>query len=75
MPRRSSACWRGPVNWPPRSRARAQINVLDLLRCPGVLREAAADNETLLQTVRKLFADTLTELAAPVPAKASGWRS
>jgi uncharacterized protein (TIGR00255 family) len=42
----------------------AQINVLDLLRWPGVLREQQGDNEALLATVRKLFAATVSELVA-----------
>jgi uncharacterized protein (TIGR00255 family) len=42
----------------------AQINVLDLLRWPGVLREQQGDNELLLAAVRKLFAATVNELVA-----------
>ena len=40
----------------------AQINVLDVLRWPGVLREEATDAEALAATVRALLAETLTEL-------------
>ena len=42
----------------------AQINVLDLLRWPGVVREQQGDNEALLGAVRKLFAATVSELVA-----------
>jgi uncharacterized protein (TIGR00255 family) len=42
----------------------AQINVLDLLRWPGVLREQQGDNEALLGAVRQLFAATVSELVA-----------
>jgi uncharacterized protein (TIGR00255 family) len=44
--------------------ANAQINVLDLLRWPGVLREQQGDNEALLGAVRTLFAATVAELVA-----------
>jgi uncharacterized protein (TIGR00255 family) len=42
---------------------RAQVDLIELLRFPGILREDSADNDTLLQTVRTLFGETLTELA------------
>ena len=43
---------------------RAQINVVELLRFPGILREESVDSETLLQAVRTLFSETLAELVA-----------
>jgi uncharacterized protein (TIGR00255 family) len=42
----------------------AQINVLDLLRWPGVLREAQPDSEALSAAVRELFESTLGGLQA-----------
>jgi uncharacterized protein (TIGR00255 family) len=42
----------------------AQINVLDLLRWPGVLREAQPDTEALTAAVRELFESTLGGLQA-----------
>jgi len=42
----------------------AQVNLVELLRFPGILREPVTDSETLLQAVRKLFGDTVTQLAA-----------
>jgi uncharacterized protein (TIGR00255 family) len=42
----------------------AHINILDVLRWPGVLREQQTDNEALLASVRKLFAATVSELVA-----------
>lgn len=44
--------------------AHAQINVLDLLRWPGVVREPVLDGETLQADVRQLFETTLAELGA-----------
>jgi uncharacterized protein (TIGR00255 family) len=41
----------------------AQIDLLELLRWPGVLREGDADAEQLQEEVRALFAQTLVELA------------
>jgi uncharacterized protein (TIGR00255 family) len=41
----------------------AQLDLIELLRFPGILRQDSADSEELLQAARKLFADTLTELA------------
>jgi uncharacterized protein (TIGR00255 family) len=46
------------------SGAQTQINLVDLLRYPGVLREAAADPEALLTTARALFARALVDLKA-----------
>jgi uncharacterized protein (TIGR00255 family) len=40
----------------------ASVNVLDVLRWPGVLREDAASNEPLLAAAGALFAATLDEL-------------
>jgi uncharacterized protein (TIGR00255 family) len=40
----------------------AQINVIDLLRWPGVLREESADAEALAASVRSLLGDTLSDL-------------
>ena len=42
---------------------RAQVDLIELLRFPGILREDSADTDSLLQTVRTLFGETLTELA------------
>jgi uncharacterized protein (TIGR00255 family) len=42
---------------------RSQVDLIDLLRFPGILREDSTDTETLMQTVRSLFGETLTELA------------
>ncbi|HEY4973809.1 MAG TPA: YicC/YloC family endoribonuclease, partial [Steroidobacteraceae bacterium] len=41
----------------------SQVDLIDLLRFPGILREDSVDTETLMQSVRSLFAETLTELA------------
>jgi uncharacterized protein (TIGR00255 family) len=40
----------------------ARVDLIELLRFPGILRQDTADSETLLQAVRKLFADTISEL-------------
>ena len=45
------------------ARQLAQIDLIELLRFPGVLREDSVDSEALLQAVRALFAATLSELA------------
>jgi uncharacterized protein (TIGR00255 family) len=42
---------------------RSQVDLIELLRFPGILREDSTDTETLMQSVRSLFAETLTELA------------
>jgi uncharacterized protein (TIGR00255 family) len=42
---------------------RSQVDLIELLRFPGILREDSVDTETLMQTVRSLFGETLTELA------------
>jgi uncharacterized protein (TIGR00255 family) len=42
---------------------RSQVNLIDLLRFPGILREDASDPETLMQNVRSVFAEALAELA------------
>jgi uncharacterized protein (TIGR00255 family) len=42
---------------------RSQIDLIDLLRWPGIVREESADAEGLFQAVRELFALTLRELA------------
>src|SRR5262249_24058097 len=44
--------------------ATAQINVVDLLRYPGVLRESTGDAEALFAAARNLFARALTDLKA-----------
>jgi uncharacterized protein (TIGR00255 family) len=41
----------------------AQVDPIELLRWPGVLREAENNTEQLQQAVRELFARTLTDLA------------
>jgi uncharacterized protein (TIGR00255 family) len=40
-----------------------QIDLIELLRWPGVLREDGADTELVLEAVRALFAQTLLELS------------
>ncbi len=42
----------------------AQVNLVDLLRFPGVLREDTIDPETVLRAARTLFADTVAQLVA-----------
>jgi uncharacterized protein (TIGR00255 family) len=42
---------------------RSQVDLIDLLRFPGILREDASDPETLMQNVRSVFAEALAELA------------
>ena len=42
--------------------ATVQVNVVDLLRYPGVLRESAADAEALFASARTLFARALGDL-------------
>ena len=44
--------------------AAAQLNLVDLLRFPGVLRETSADPEALLAAGRKLFGKALADLKA-----------
>jgi uncharacterized protein (TIGR00255 family) len=39
-----------------------QLNLVELLRFPGVLRETAADSEALLAAARRLFAAALADL-------------
>ncbi|MGA2024092.1 MAG: YicC/YloC family endoribonuclease, partial [Steroidobacteraceae bacterium] len=43
---------------------RSQIDLIELLRWPGIVREESADAEGLSQAVRELFAATLHELAS-----------
>lgn len=43
---------------------RSQVDVVELLRFPGILREEAADSEALLQAVRTLFSQTLADLVS-----------
>jgi uncharacterized protein (TIGR00255 family) len=40
-----------------------QVDLIELLRFPGIVREDATDPEALLLAVRALFGDTLAELA------------
>jgi uncharacterized protein (TIGR00255 family) len=40
----------------------AQLDLIELLRFPGILRQDSTDSEELLQAARKLFADTVAEL-------------
>src|ERR1700728_1345024 len=40
-----------------------QVDLVELLRFPGVLREESPDSEALLQATRKLFGETVLELA------------
>ncbi|HLK71209.1 MAG TPA: YicC/YloC family endoribonuclease, partial [Steroidobacteraceae bacterium] len=42
----------------------AHLDLIELLRFPGVLRQDAIDSEALFEAVRELFAATLSELAA-----------
>jgi uncharacterized protein (TIGR00255 family) len=41
----------------------SQVDLIDLLRFPGILREDSTDSEALMSAVRSLFGDTLLELA------------
>jgi uncharacterized protein (TIGR00255 family) len=41
---------------------RSQVDLIDLLRFPGILREDALDTDTLMQNVRSVFAEALAEL-------------
>ena len=41
-----------------------QVDLIELLRFPGVLRQDGVDSEALAEAVRDLFAQTLTELAS-----------
>src|SRR5580658_7595212 len=41
----------------------AQVDLIELLRFPGILRQDPTDSDDLLQAVRKLFTDTVSELA------------
>jgi len=43
---------------------RSQIDLIELLRWPGIVREESADAEGLSQAVREVFASTLHELAS-----------
>jgi len=40
-----------------------QVDLIELLRFPGIVREDATDPEALMSAVRALFGDTLAELA------------
>jgi uncharacterized protein (TIGR00255 family) len=40
-----------------------QVDLIELLRFPGILRQDSTGSETLLQAARKLVADTVLELA------------
>jgi uncharacterized protein (TIGR00255 family) len=42
---------------------RSQVDLVELLRFPGILREDAVDAELLMQSVRALFGEALAELA------------
>src|ERR1700676_5518945 len=42
---------------------RSQVDLIELLRFPGILREDNTDAETLIHSVRTLFGETLAELA------------
>ncbi len=46
------------------TQAPAQVNLIDLLRYPGVVREAASDPEVLLAAGRELFTGALADLKA-----------
>jgi uncharacterized protein (TIGR00255 family) len=41
----------------------AQVDLIELLRFPGILRQDSTDSEELLRSTRKLIADTVGELA------------
>jgi uncharacterized protein (TIGR00255 family) len=43
--------------------ANTQVDLIELLRFPGIVREDATDSEALLIAVRALFGETLAELA------------
>jgi uncharacterized protein (TIGR00255 family) len=42
----------------------AQVDLIELLRFPGVLRQDALDSDALFESVREVFAATLADLAA-----------
>ena len=48
----------------PANAAQLQVNLVDLLRFPGVLREAATDNEPLFAAARELFDGAIQDLCA-----------
>ena len=48
----------------PAGSAQSQVDLMDVLRFPGVLREAAQDNDALLAAARTLFEATVTDLCA-----------
>jgi uncharacterized protein (TIGR00255 family) len=41
----------------------AQVDLIELLRFPGILREESTDSEALLKAARELFSETTSELA------------
>ena len=48
----------------PAGSAQSQVDLMDVLRFPGVLREAAQDNDALLAAARTLFESTVADLCA-----------
>ncbi|MEN9705941.1 MAG: hypothetical protein RLZZ393_1820 [Pseudomonadota bacterium] len=52
------------ANAVPEGQVQLQVNLVDLLRFPGVLREAATDNEPLLSVARTLFDGAIQDLCA-----------
>jgi uncharacterized protein (TIGR00255 family) len=59
---RLSTLLRELTNLAPKIGAQLQVGVVDLLRFPGVLREAAAEPELLLGAARELFGQALADL-------------
>jgi uncharacterized protein (TIGR00255 family) len=52
------------ANAVPGGQVQLQVNLVDLLRFPGVLREASTDNEPLLAAARTLFDEAIQDLCA-----------
>jgi uncharacterized protein (TIGR00255 family) len=48
----------------PAGGAQTSVDLVELLRFPGVLREAASDNEPLLKAARTLFGEAIRDLSA-----------
>ena len=48
----------------PAGGAQTSVDLVELLRFPGVLREAASDNEPLLKAARMLFGEAIRDLSA-----------
>ena len=62
--RRWSACWRACANWRARCPSGTPINLVEVLRWPGVIRDDSVGGEELLAAARTLFAETVDDLVA-----------